>query len=729
MPTLYTMNRSKCPILLKLYVILAAALPACASEYPGARRSDHVDTYFGTPVADPYRWMEEIDSPETTAWVAAEREHTAQALAAMPEIGPIRERFTRLWDFPKFEVPVKRAGRFFYRSNKGLQNQSVLYVADGEKSEGRALIDPNGLAADGTAALVEYSPSHDGSLVAYEIARAGSDWVEIHVRQVATGADLPDAVRWVKFSGISWTHDGKGFFYSRYPEPPEGKTTFAKLEARQLLYHRLGTDQSQDLLVFEDKAHPDRFFGGGVSDDGRYLVIEVELNTSTSTALYYADLGDPSSPDVRAPVVRLLDKFDAEYSFVGNLGRDFFVQTTLSSPRGRVVEIDLDRPAGPWKTPVPESEDSIEDSGLIGGKLVTTYVHDAHSRMSVHAADGADLGDVALPGIGSISGVSGQADDPELFYGFSSFLTPPSIFERNLSTGEAGVFRSPSVAFDASRYETKEAFVPSKDGTRVPIFITARKGVGPGSNSALWLYGYGGFNISILPSFTVAQAVWLEMGGTYVQAVLRGGGEYGQAWHLAGTRERKQNVFDDFIAAADYLVAKGYTSRDRLVIEGRSNGGLLIGAVLNQRPDLCAVALPGVGVMDMLRYHKFTIGANWASDYGTSDDEAGFRYLRAYSPVHNVRTGVRYPPVFITTGDHDDRVYPAHSFKYAAAMQHEASLVPGSGPVLIRIEHNAGHGGSSGSSPVSKTIDEWADKMGFAAHYLPKGSLSAPPRP
>ncbi|HEY1848935.1 MAG TPA: prolyl oligopeptidase family serine peptidase, partial [Opitutaceae bacterium] len=644
-----------------------------------------------------------------------------------PEIAPIRARFTYLWNFPTFEVPVKRGGKLFYRSNKGLQNQSVLYVADNEKSEGRALIDPNGLSSDGTAALVLYSPSHDGRLVAYQLARAGSDWVEIRVRDVGTGSDLPDTVRWVKFSGISWTHDGKGFFYSRYPEPPAGKSTFAKLEHREIRYHLLGTAQSEDRLIYDDKAHPERFFSEGISDDGRFLIIQVELNTTTSNALYYADLGDPAAPNLSAPIVRFLDKFDAEYGLVGSLGRTFFVQTTLGAPRGRIVAIDLSRPeAAGWTTTVPQDEDSIEQSGLVGGKIVTVSIHDAHSRMRVHGADGTDLGEVALPGIGSVSAISGDSDDPELFYGFSSFLTPPSIFERNLSTGESGTFRSPAVAFDSSRYETREEFVASKDGTKVPIFITARKGVGAGSNRALWLYGYGGFNISILPSFTVAQAVWLEMGGTYVQTVLRGGGEYGQEWHLAGTRERKQNVFDDFIAAGDYLVARGYTGRDRMVIEGRSNGGLLIGAVLNQRPDLCAVALPAVGVMDMLRYNKFTIGANWATDYGTSGDEAGFKYLRAYSPLHNVRA-VHYPPVLITTGDHDDRVFPAHSFKYAAEMQHEASLVPGSGPVLIRIEHNAGHGGSSGSSPVSKTIDEWADRMGFAAHYMPKGVLSSPP--
>jgi prolyl oligopeptidase len=723
------MNRSKLGKLFILCAIIAVAgwNLAAAADYPEARRSDKVDDYFGQKVADPYRWMEEIDSPETGAWIAAERAGTAAALAQMPERDPIRSRLMALWNYPKFGLPFKRGGRMFYRKNDGLQNQAVLYVIDAPGVDPRVLIDPNTLSAEGTVALTQTSPTDDGKLLGYGLAMAGSDWNELHVRDVATGRDLPDVIHWVKFSAPSWTHDGAGFFYERYPEVAKGDKLFGTLSGRQLYYHRLGTEQSSDRLILEMKDHPDWFFSAGVTDDGRYLVIHVSQNTMTQNALYYSDLGDPAAPRLDSPMVHLLSKFDAEYSIVGNAGAVFFVQTTLGAPLGRVVAIDLASPDSPnWKAPVPQGADSIEESSLVGGKLVVSTLHDAKGRLSVYGTDGAPRGDIILPGIGAVTGISGTTTDPELFYGFSSFLTPPSIMSRNLDSGAEAVFQKPETPFDPSRYETTEVFYPSKDGTRIPMFITARKGLKRDGSAPAWLYGYGGFNISFPPAFSVPTAVWHEMGGIYVQANLRGGGEYGEAWHLAGTKERKQNVFDDFIAAADYIVNQGYTKRDRLVIDGRSNGGLLVGAVLNQRPDLCAVALPTVGVMDMLRYHKFTVGAAWASDYGNSDDAAGFRYLRAYSPLHTIRAGAKYPPVLVATGDHDDRVFPAHSFTYAATLQFEASKVPGSGPILIRIEPNAGHGGSSGTSPVSKTIDEWADKMGFAAHFLPAGALSLP---
>lgn len=618
----------------------------------------------------------------------------------------------------------------FYTRNDGLQNQAVLYVIDGPGIAPRVLIDPNTLSNEGTVAVTQISPSHDGKLLGYGLAALGSDWTELHVRDVATGRDLPDVIHWVKFSSLSWIHDGSGFFYGRYPEIPKGDKLFGKLSGRRLYYHRLGTEQSADRLILEIKDRPDWFFNADVTDDGRYAVLSVTQDDKTQNALYYVDLVQPDSPHLDGPVVRLLDKFDATYDFVGNTGPVFYVRTSLGAPLGRVVAIDLASPdAASWKTPVPQSADSIEDAGLIGGKLVVSTLHDVKSRLALFATDGTPLGDIRLPGIGAVAEISVTSDDPELFYSFSSFLTPPTIMSRNVDTGAEAVFQQPKTAFDPSPFETRQVFCTSKDGTRVPMFITARKGLKLDGKSPAWLYGYGGFDISFPPAFAVPPAVWIEMGGIYIQANLRGGGEYGEAWHLAGTKERKQNVFDDFIAAADYLVAQGYTSRDRLVIEGRSNGGLLIGAVLNERPDLCAVALPTVGVMDMLRYHKFTIGAAWASDYGNSDDPAGFKYLRAYSPLHNVKAGVRYPPVMIMTGDHDDRVFPAHSFKYGATMQYEASRVPGSGPVLIRIESDTGHGGSSGTSPVSKTIDEWADKMGFVAHFLPSGTLAPPAAP
>ncbi len=508
---------------------------------------------------------------------------------------------------------------------------------------------------------------------------------------------------------------------------PRATSSSGSSPAGSSFYHRLGTEQSADRLIFEMKEHPDWFFSGVVSYDGRYVVIAVEQNGKTQNAIYYIDLVDPAAPRLDGPVVRLLDKFDAEYGYLGNNGPVFYVETTLDAPKGRIVSINLGSPeASGWKTPVPEMADSIEDAVYAAGRFVVQTLHDVQSRLSVYGTDGAALGEIALPGIGSVSGIAARPDDPEIYYRFTSFLTPPSILIRNLNTGEHGFFRTTKTPFDASRFETTEVFFNSRDGTRIPMFITARKGLKLDGSSPTWLYGYGGFNISILPAYAVPPAVWIEMGGIYAQANIRGGGEYGESWHLAGTKERKQNVFDDFIGAADFLVAQHYTSRDRLVIEGRSNGGLLIGAVLNQRPDLCAVALPTVGVMDMLRFHKFTIGAPWASDYGNSEDAAGFAYLRAYSPLQNVKMGAKYPPVLVMTGDHDDRVYPAHSFKYAAEMQHAVQDVPGAGPVLIRIDTNTGHGGSSGTSPVSKTIDEWADKMGFAAHFMPAGTLTLP---
>ena len=700
---------------------------AFSSDYPEARRSAQVDDYFGEEVADPYRWMEEIDSPETQAWVAAERAKTTEALGKIPERVALKKRLETLWNYPRFSLPEKAGNRLFFRKNSGLQNQSVLYVSDAPGAAPRVLIDPNTLSSDGTVALTATSPTDDGKLLGYGLAAAGSDWNEFHVRDVATGKDLPDVIRWVKFSEISWTHDGLGFFYTRFPEVPKGDKLFGKLSGRQLFYHRLGSDQAADTLIFEIKEHPEWFFSAEVTDDGRYLVIEIRQNGKTQSAISYADLGDPSSPRIGAPVVKLLDSFDADYSLTGNGSGVFYVLTTLGSPKGRVVAIDLSAPeAKNWKVCVPEGEDSIESADLVGGRLVVLTQHDVLSHLSVYTLDGSGHREIALPGVGSVEGLAGRAADPELYYKFSSYLTPPSIFQENLDTGSASVFQNPPTPFDSSKYETKETFYTSKDGTRIPLFLTARKGVKLDGSSATWLYAYGGFNISIPPSYAVPPVVWVEMGGIYAVANIRGGSEYGENWHLAGTKERKQNVFDDFIAAADFLVEKGYTKRDRLLIEGRSNGGLLVGAVLNQRPDLCAVALPGVGVMDMLRYHKFTVGAAWASDYGTSDDPAGFKYLRAYSPVHTVKAGAKYPPVFITTGDHDDRVFPAHSYKYAAELQHEVSQVPGSGPVLIRIESNAGHGGSSGTSPVSKVIAEWADKLGFAAHYVAPGTLKLP---
>jgi len=635
----------------------------------------------------------------------------------MPERDAIRKRLTQLWNYPRFSLPGKHGGHYFFTKNDGLQNQSVLYVQDTLASPPRVLIDPNGLSTDGTVALGVTSASRDGKWLGYALKSAGSDWEEFFVRDIATGHDTADHIQWVKFSGLSWTEDSRGFFYGRYPEVPKGDKLFGKLLNRKIYYHRLGTPQAEDVLIYEQPEFPDRLLSAAVSDDGRYLFIYVSQPGRTQNALYYRDLVDPQKPKFDGPTVRLLDEFDANYSVVGNRGGTVFLYTNLGAPRGKVVAVDLANPAkAAWRTLVPEAADSLASVEFVGGRFVASYLHDVVSRLAVFGLDGRPLGDIALPGLGSVSGLSGRDDEPELFYAFSSYLVPPTIYRHDLDTGKGAVFEEAKVAFDASRYVTEQVWVTSKDGTRLPMFVTHRRDLVRDGSAPTWLYGYGGFNVAMNPAFSIPPLVWLELGGVYVVANLRGGSEFGEAWHLAGTKEQKQHVFDDFIAAGDWLVANRYTSHARLVIQGRSNGGLLVGAVLNQRPDLAAVAFPQVGVMDMLRYHKFTVGAAWAGDYGTSDTPEGFAYLRAYSPLHTIRSDAAYPAVFITTGDHDDRVFPAHSFKYAATLQ--AAVAGSPRPALIRIESNAGHGGSSGTTPVSKTIDEWTDLFGFAAHTL-----------
>lgn len=693
-----------------LLIALAAPLLAAAPNwnYPAAPRGDHVDTYHGTAVADPYRWMEEIDSPATQAWIAGERALTAEALAQIPERTAIRSRLTELWNYARFSLPTKKGGHYFFSKNDGLQNQSVLYVQDTLTSPARVLIDPNTLSADGTVALGGTSASSDGKWLGYALKAAGSDWEEFYVRDIATGKDTADHIQWVKFSGLSWTKDSKGFFYGRYPEVPKGDKLFGKLLNRRIYYHRLGTPQSADVLVYEMPEHPEWRMSAGVSDDGRYLIFSISQNGRTQNALYYRDLVDPLQPVLDGPVVKLLDAFDANYGLVGNHGDTFYISTNLAAPRGKIVAIDLKSPApAAWRTLVPESADNIDDVEFVGGRFVVTTMHDVKSRLVVYAADGKSLGEISLPGIGTVAGVSGRDDEPELFYSFSSFLAAPTIFRHDLDAGKSEVFQSAKVAFDASRYTTEQVWVTSKDGTKIPMFVTHRKGLALDGRAPAWLYGYGGFNISMHPAFSVPTLVWLELGGVYAQANMRGGGEYGDEWHKAGTKERKQNVFDDYIAAADWLVAKHYTATDRLVIQGRSNGGLLVGAVEQQRPDLFAVALPAVGVMDMLRYHKFTSGLAWATEYGSSDHAKDFAYLSNYSPLHNVKAGVCYPATLVTTADHDDRVVPSHSFKFTAAMQ------PAQGcgrPVLIRVETQ----GSHGYRPTDKSIAELAGQWAFA---------------
>ena len=698
---------------------LVPVLAFSAVTYPTSKTVDHIDDYHGTKVADPYRWLEDVDSTDTKAWVGAENETTFGFLKNLAQREAIKQRLTELINYPRFSLPRKEGGRYFYTFNTGLQNQSPLYVKDNLAAEGRLLLDPNTLSKDGTVALANTAPSPDGKWLGYALASAGSDWNEFRVLDLATGKDTADAIKWVKFSGFSWTKDGKGFFYSRYPEPRrEGNQIFSDLANQKIYYHRMGTTQADDLLVYERPDEPKWGLGGGVTEDGRYLIISVSQGTDTRHRLYYLDLKDARHPQVQGEVVRLIDVLEAQYGVIGNSGPVLYVDTDLDATRHRIIAIDLDHPDRThWRTIVPESKNVMESTALVGGKFVVNYLQDARSRLVVYALEGTPVRDIELPGVGTVGGITGREGEPELFFSYTSFVYPTTNFRHDLASGRTEVYQAPKVAFDPNIYETKQVFYASKDGTKVPMFITSRKGLKLDGSHPTLLYAYGGFNISMKPAFSTSNLAWLEFGGVYAQASLRGGGEYGKEWHLAGTRDHKQNVFDDFIAAGDHLVKEGYTTHSRLVISGGSNGGLLIGAVVNQRPDLARVAFPAVGVMDMMRFQKFTIGWAWASDYGSSDEPAMANYLLGYSPVHNVKPGVTYPAIMVTTGDHDDRVHPGHSFKYAAALQ--AANPSNPSPLLIRIETNAGHGAGK---PIAKIIEETADKFAFALHFTGTGA-------
>ena len=693
---------------------MTSLLDAQSITYPPARKSDVVDDYHGTKVADPYRWLEDVDSPETHAWVEAENRVTFAYLEQIPERERIRKRLTALWDYPKYGAPFKKGGRYFFFKNSGLQNQAVLYTQRSLTAEPEVLLDPNALSADGTVALSILAFAEDGRMMVYGTSGSGSDWQEFRVRDVTTKQDKSDHLKWIKFSGAAWTHDGAGFFYSRYPEPAAGVDPLLDVNHNQkVYYHKLGTDQSADRLIYERPDHPDWGFGVEVSADGRYAVYTVWLGTDRRNRIYYQDLGAPNAPKLDAPVVRLLDAFDASYGFVGNNGPVFFFQTDNAAPRSRIVAVDTRNPdARSWRELVPQAADPIEGSQIVHNTFVIRYLHDAASVLRLFALDGRPAGDVKLPTLGSIASVTGEPKDDEMFYAFTSFLYPTTIFRHDFKTGQSSVFKAPEISFDASSYETVQVFYRSKDGTRAPLFLTYKKGLKRDGQNPTYLYAYGGFNVNMTPGFSIGVLAWLEMGGVYAQAVLRGGSEYGEEWHQAGMLERKQNVFDDFIAAAEYLIAEGYTSPPKLAIGGGSNGGLLIGAVLNQRPELFGAALPAVGVMDMLRFHKFTIGWAWVTEYGSADSAAQFPFLRAYSPLHNLRAGVSYPATFITTADHDDRVVPGHSFKFTAALQ---AAQGGSAPVLIRIETKAGHGAGK---PTTKVIEEQADRWAFLVEVL-----------
>ncbi len=676
--------------------------------YPASATVDQVDTYHGIPVADPYRWLENPDSLESRAWIEAQNQLTFQFLSEIPARDRIRQRLTQLWDFERYSTPFKQGDRYFYFKNDGLQNQSVLYTLRSLEDEPTVLLDPNQLSEDGTVALAGLAISEDGHLLAYGLSTSGSDWMDWKVREVETGQDRPDLVKWVKFSGAAWTHDGQGFFYSRYDEPsPESKLEGINYY-QKLYYHRLGTCQSEDELIYERPDQKEWGFSGSVTEDGRYLIISVWLGTDPRNLVFYKDLSV-----LQSPVVELIHQFEANYSFVGNDGPVFWFQTDLEAPRRRLLAIDTQHPdRSHWREIIPQSDNTLESVSVLNHQFVAAYLQDAYNHVKIFDLQGQFLREVSLPGIGSVGGFGGKQTDTETFYSYTSFTTPTTIYRYDMVTGQSTLFRQPKVDFDPQQYETRQVFYSSKDGTRIPMFLTFKQGLTlDGANPTL-LYGYGGFGVSLTPAFSVSNLVWMELGGVYAVPNLRGGGEYGEEWHQAGMKLKKQTVFDDFIAAAEWLIGQRYTSSAKLAISGGSNGGLLVGACMTQRPDLFAAALPAVGVMDMLRFHQFTIGWAWTSEYGSPENLEEFRVLYGYSPLHQLKPGTAYPATLITTADHDDRVVPAHSFKFAAALQ---AAHRGNQPVLIRIETKAGHGAGK---PTAKLIEESADKLAFLVRVL-----------
>lgn len=697
--------------------LLPAPAPALEAQsplhYPVARKSDQVDTYFGTQVADPYRWLEDTDSPETKQWVTAENALTFEYLGAIPERAAIKEQLTRIWNYPKYAVPLKRGKDYFYTENSGLQNQSVLYMQRGLKGEKKLVLDPNTLSTDGTVALGPWNATENAKYLAYAVAAAGSDWEEIRVRDIEKAKDLPDTLKWVKFSGIAWTKDNKGFFYSRFAEPTSGNAMLAKNEGQKLYYHRVGDPQSKDKLIYERPDQPRWNISATVSDDGEYVIIYVVDGTDPNNRIYFIDLGNPGKPKLDNPLVTLIDDAVSQNRVIDNAGDVFFLQTNQDAPLGRVVQVDINKPARRyWRTVIPEGANKLEDVELIGGHFVVHTLKDAHSVLQLYGLRGGQPETIRLPGIGSVAAISGKPDEWEMFFSYVSYLQPASIYRFDIEKRVQTPFHIARLPIDSAGFETRQIFASSKDGTRIPIFVTAKRGLTLDGSHPTILYAYGGFDINQTPAFSPSMLQWVTMGGVFAVAVIRGGGEYGRAWHEAGMLAKKQNVFDDFIAAGEYLISQKYTSNRKLAIRGGSNGGLLVGAVETQRPDLAAVALPEVGVMDMLRYQKFTIGGAWAPEYGTSDDSTQFRTLLAYSPLQNIKPGTSYPATLITTADHDDRVVPGHSFKFAATMQAAQS---GPAPILIRIDTRAGHGGGK---PTSKQIDLATDELAFAVKNL-----------
>ncbi|MDB4506661.1 prolyl oligopeptidase family serine peptidase [Akkermansiaceae bacterium] len=694
---------------LALAAIATATIHAAPLDYPDSHPTPLTEKIHGIDVPDPYRWLEDLNSEQTHQWIEAQNKVTESYLSAIPGRKELESHLTELWNVERFGTPFLEGNRYFFSKNDGLQNQSVLYTTASLDQEARVLLDPNKLSTDGTVALKDYEISPDGKFMAYSTSASGSDWIEWRVREIATRKDLSDHLIWSKFSAATWSKDSKGFYYGRFPTPEKGEEMMAQNTHKKLYYHKIGTPQSDDKIVYERPDHPKWGLYAGLSEDGRYLLIDISQGTDTKNGFFYKDLSMPDSK-----VVELLPDFDASYSFIGNIGSTFLIQTDLDAPKLKLISIDTAKPKkANWKTIIPESKETLRSVSQIGGLLIANYMEDARSEIRRFALDGSPLAPVELPGIGTAGGFSGKSTQEETFYSYSSFTSPGAIYRYEVKSNKSTLFKKPKTVFNEDDYETKQIFADSKDGTRVPMFVVHKKGLKLNGKNPTYLYAYGGFNISLLPRYSPATIAWLDMGGVYVVANLRGGGEYGEEWHQAGMKLKKQNVFDDFIGCAEHLIKEKYTSSEKLAIAGGSNGGLLVGACLTQRPDLFGACLPAVGVLDMVRFQKFTIGWAWQSEYGFPDENADeFKYLLSYSPYHNTKKGTKYPATLITTSDHDDRVVPSHSYKFAAALQ---AAQAGDAPTLIRIESKAGHGAGT---PTSKQIEQVVDKYSFLSKSL-----------
>jgi len=680
--------------------------------YPYTRKDDLVETLHGTPVADPYRWLEEVDAPETLDWIKRQNELTFNWLDQIPARPRLQQRLTELWDYAKAWAPYKRGGRYFQERNSGLQNQNILYVLESLSAEPRALLDPNTLSTDGTVAMTNFSISRDGKWLAYATSSSGSDWLTWRVRNVDTGQDLDDLLLWSKFSSAAWAPDGSGFYYSRYAVPVEGQKYQSANYDQKVFFHKLHTSQDQDRLIYERPDHKEWGFHLDITDDAQYHILNVWQGTDVRNRFFYRDLQGEDR------FVELIPDLEASYELVGNDGTLFYFFTNLDAPRGRLMAVDIAAPdKSNWRTLIPEARPTLVGVVMTNDQFVALYNEDAHHNLRLFNLDGTPAGEIPFPGPGALVqindiGMHGNREDTELFYAFQSFLYPTTVFRYDFKKSTPETLDAPEIDFDPTAYETRQVFVPSKDGTQVPLYLTHKKGLTHDGQNPTLLYGYGGFNVSTLPAFAISRLIWLELGGVYASANMRGGSEYGEEWHQGGMIHNKQNVFDDFIACAEWLIAERITSTPKLAIEGRSNGGLLVGACLTQRPNLFGACLPHVGVMDMLRFHKFTIGWAWVSDYGSAENADEFKTLLAYSPYHNLKPETRYPPTLVTTGDHDDRVVPGHSFKFAARLQECQS---GEAPALIRIQTKAGHGFGK---PTKIIIEELADIFAFLVKSL-----------